>query len=495
MMPRSVAACTPSRLTRGALRLLFTLLLATLGTTVQATTYLQRSPQQLALDADLVFVGTVSEQSMELDAGLPWTAVTFELEELLRDRDAESSPREEDEAPEPAERVTLRFLGGSASGQRLTVSGLPRYQRGERYLIFAYQRAGVASPLVGVRQGSWGIAVDGVKDADGAYLTVLEPGGLQRAASSADSSDLNTILAGLRALLSSGVAVEAPSAQPGTDEQTTGEPEAKAPASDEPEAPATAEAQAEPPASDEAEVEVPASDEQPLEPVPTGTDGAELEPEGAEIVTEPAAPLSVVYRVDDSGGPLALSSAVSAAVAAWEGAAPGAIHFSSEAPAVSADEPLTDNLIRYGAPTLLGLDALSLTLAREGDATTEVLVSPDAGSALAQVLLHELGVLAGLPEGGAGVMAFAIDTDLSEPSAADVAALLARRDFAPEDLNLDGVVDFYDLAAFGRAYGDTGVNLAADFNGDGRVDDDDLAILEAAYTFTPPSEQAPAAAD
>ena len=454
--------------------------------TAQATTYLQRNPQQLVLAADLVFLGTVSEESTELEAGLPWTVVTFQVEELLRDRDLESTPGDDGNAPKPPERIALRFLGGSASSQRLTVSGLPSYQRGERYLIFAYQRAGIASPLAGVRQGSWQVATDGLRDADGAYLAVLDQGGLQRVDSAAESSGLEAVLASLRAVIEAGVASEEPLVTADNGESgslATDEPLAAAentePASDGPEDKEQALEATEP--------EPDGSEPEGAEPEPAAT---ELEPEGSPT-PEPAAPLQVVYRVDDSGGPGSLSSAVSSAAAVWQGAAAGVITFSSPGPEVSGDADIADNLIRYGAPTLLGPDALSLTLARDGGASTEVLVSPDAGTVLPQVLLHELGILAGLPEDGEGVMSFQVDADVTEPHPADIAALLARRDFPPEDLNRDGVVDFYDLAAFGRAYGSTGLNLAADFNGDGRVDDADLAILEAAYTFTQPSEQAP----
>jgi len=147
-------------------------------------------------------------------------------------------------------------------------------------------------------------------------------------------------------------------------------------------------------------------------------------------------------------------------------------------------------LVRYGTSELMGPDATSLTLV-SGGRQTEVLVSPEAGDLLRPVLLHELGVLLGLQEGGAGVMAWSPDASIAAPAPTDVALLEERRGRAPEDLDGDGSVGFYDLVAFGQAYGRTGVNLRADFNGDGRVDDADLAVLRAAYEFGPPQPTPP----
>ena len=149
------------------------------------------------------------------------------------------------------------------------------------------------------------------------------------------------------------------------------------------------------------------------------------------------------------------------------------------------------HLIAYGDPNLFGPDALSFTLVSAGTAATEVLVSPSAGELLHPVLLHELGVLAGLPEGGAGVMASAVTAGATAPAPVDVEALRALQVFRPEDINRDGVVDFYDLAALAEAFGSRGVNLAADVNGDGVVDDRDLAAVQRAYQFLPPAESAP----
>jgi hypothetical protein len=108
------------------------------------------------------------------------------------------------------------------------------------------------------------------------------------------------------------------------------------------------------------------------------------------------------------------------------------------------------------------------------------------------VLGHEFGVLLGLSPEGDGVMDPAIDeTSPAAPTEADVAMLREARAYPPADLTRDGVVDFYDLAAFGEAFGSVGLNVRADLNGDGSVDDADLAILREAYVFTAPSRSPP----
>ncbi|HEX7023167.1 MAG TPA: dockerin type I domain-containing protein [Trueperaceae bacterium] len=195
--------------------------------------------------------------------------------------------------------------------------------------------------------------------------------------------------------------------------------------------------------------------------------------------------LAFQYRVEPGGGPAGLADAVQRAIAAWasvEGAQVEA-HVDEQAP----------NLIRYGDATLLGPDTVSLTLSRGGQAGgLRVIVNPEAPDLRARALLHEIGLLLGLRPARAGAM----DPALTAGAAAgltpeDRAALLAQKTSAPEDINRDGVVDFYDLATLAQGYGRSGINLAADINRDQVVDDKDLALLRKAYVFGPPSETAP----
>ncbi len=186
-----------------------------------------------------------------------------------------------------------------------------------------------------------------------------------------------------------------------------------------------------------------------------------------------------------SGGPASLQDDLKAAVAAWTKAAPDLAKLTIDPAAASS--------VGYAAPARLGPDTLSLDLRVPGRDGVEVRVASGAPAAHPMVLLHEVGVLLGLPEGGSGVMAFAVPAsdEPTAPTAGDVQTLRAQRSFAREDLNHDGTVDFYDLVLFGQAFGTQGVNLPADFNGDGRVDRQDLSMLEKAYTFAAPSKTAP----
>ena len=192
---------------------------------------------------------------------------------------------------------------------------------------------------------------------------------------------------------------------------------------------------------------------------------------------------------EPAGGPLTLPDEVAAAFAAWQAA------FETE----DLQEP--DARVAF-APDLLGPDTLSLTLRWE-DGATEVLLDP-ARYATGPVLLHEIGVLLGVPAVSGGVMDPSIGgtsngepapapVALDAPTAEDLALLRDLRAYPAADLTRDGIVDFYDLAAFGAAYGSVGVNLRADLNGDGRVDEADLAIVREAYTFAAPAQSTPPA--
>ncbi|MBS3967755.1 MAG: hypothetical protein KGZ60_10925 [Truepera sp.] len=196
--------------------------------------------------------------------------------------------------------------------------------------------------------------------------------------------------------------------------------------------------------------------------------------------------LALTYRVDPRGGPLDLEERVAAAFAAWRGAE------GVEVTARLAEE--ADTLIGYGSAAAFGPDTHSLTVARTeaGRRTLEVRLNP-ASPFKERALLHEVGVLLGLSPSEGGIMnpRFTHDTP-SAPTADDLNALRAQREVVPEDINRDGVVDFYDLWLLAQSFGRSGVNLPADINRDGVVDRSDLALLQAAYIFGAPAETPPA---
>ena len=190
------------------------------------------------------------------------------------------------------------------------------------------------------------------------------------------------------------------------------------------------------------------------------------------------------YRIDAEGGPDNLRERVARAYAKWT---------SVDGTEVGARE--TDdapNVISYGDGTLFGPDTLSLTVQRTPDPRTEVLLNPTEPSD--QALTHELGLLAGLSPAPRtrGVMNPAVPQEAdANLSPTDEAALRALAAFVAEDVNQDGVVDFYDLADLGAAFGETGVSLPEDVDNDGVVNRADLDLLRAAYTFGAPAEAPP----
>lgn len=192
---------------------------------------------------------------------------------------------------------------------------------------------------------------------------------------------------------------------------------------------------------------------------------------------------AVDYRIDTEGGPDTLRRRITDAYARWQGVD------GSEVAAQETDD--ASNLIRYGDGPAFGPDTFSLTMQRSPEATTEVLLNPTEPND--RVLTHELGLLAGLSAAPLtrSVMNPAIAQEATaELTPADAAALRALQTFEPEDVNQDGVVDFYDLADLGAAFGETGVSIPEDIDDSGVVDRADFDLLRAVYTFGAPAETA-----
>ena len=176
---------------RGGPRMLLALALTALAPTGFATTYLQLSPQAMLAKAGLVFVGTVTDVSVTNQGGRPWTRVRFRVDTPLEGVPVDAQGK----ASQPVE---LSFLGGAVpGGPTLTVSGMPQFSLGEKVLLFAYDQA-YASPIVGFRQGLWKATPAGLKDEDGAPLSVSPKGELVRGGSGAS---LDAVLGAIRSYL------------------------------------------------------------------------------------------------------------------------------------------------------------------------------------------------------------------------------------------------------------------------------------------------------
>lgn len=452
--------------TRPTCALLGTLLALLLGGVALATTYRELSPSEIFELADVIFSGRVLDVTSSYDAtaALPgvYTTVTFAVDEvlggslLIENEDEEQSGDEEPpglgEGPSGGE-FTLRFLGGEDdTDRRLLVAGSPTWRSGENVLVAALHDDALASPVVGFRQGLWRLSDQAYVDQDGVPLAVDAVGRPVR-------SELPGVAAEVIAAVRDLLAGELPASDAGDLE-----PE-EPPAAD-----ADGELQSEPGGNGTAPGTAPGSAED-------AEQGAEDEDAAASAPEEePLEPVRAGYRVEDSGGPLLLSEQAAVAAGAWRELEPDAIDL--------VVDDSSDDLLAYGPEALFAPGTASLTLV--GPDGVRYLFSPSAGELLQPALLHELGLVLGLAAGGPGVMGMGLSEAAAVPGAVELAELAASRRYAPADLSRDGVVDFLDLLEFSRSFGVSGLNLAADLDGDGDVDEDDLALLEQAYELTPP---------
>lgn len=123
--------------------------------------------EAMAEQAELVFVGEVvnveyrvSEGSSE-EAGLPFTLVTYEVQDVLRGK-------------EPGERFTMRFIGGpDGRGRFLEVSGVPKFEPGERDLLFVSGNGEKGCPLVLCEWGRFRLLRGGVYNAKGSPIRAM----------------------------------------------------------------------------------------------------------------------------------------------------------------------------------------------------------------------------------------------------------------------------------------------------------------------------------
>ncbi len=125
------------------------LLLAGDGLT-HAMTVVARDFDQLVARADTVFKGTAtgkrSEWTGEGSTRRIVTYVTFQVEETYK-------------GP-PAAEQTLRFLGGMVGNDTMEVPEMPRFEPGQKAVLFVVGNGKQFCPLVGVAQGRFHVVRD-----------------------------------------------------------------------------------------------------------------------------------------------------------------------------------------------------------------------------------------------------------------------------------------------------------------------------------------------
>ena len=202
------------------------------------------------------------------------------------------------------------------------------------------------------------------------------------------------------------------------------------------------------------------------------------------LVLALSAALAVTYTVDPEGGPEDLAERVAQAFSAW---------LELDDTIIAETEEDAINVFGYGDAIPFGEDTYSLTVQRQ-DPTRRVQILLNPATAQpddANALLHEAGLLLGLPTADAGVMNPALPDEPLALGDTEIEALSNSQAALPEDVNQDGEVNFYDLVEFSRSFGQPGVSLPADINEDGDIDRRDLERLREAYVFNPPSREPP----
>jgi hypothetical protein len=130
--------------------LLFISCLALTIATVQATTVIPPTFDQLVNDAEMIFESTVSSMRSEW-AGQGSerhivTYVTFKIEDPIKGA--------------PGVEYTLRMFGGTVDGQTIEVADAPRFKIGDRDILFVEHNGTQFIPLVGIMHGRFHVQTD-----------------------------------------------------------------------------------------------------------------------------------------------------------------------------------------------------------------------------------------------------------------------------------------------------------------------------------------------
>lgn len=147
-----------------------------LSASAMATSLMPQTAGQLADKAELIFAGTAvhKEVAVTEDGTYAYTFVTFEVDEVLK-------------GAVDGAHLTLRFDGGDLDEEIvLEVEGMPRFDQGQRYLLFVGGNGQRSCPVVGWSQGKLDYrrhprtGEDVLVDRTGALIQGLEDGQWRR---------------------------------------------------------------------------------------------------------------------------------------------------------------------------------------------------------------------------------------------------------------------------------------------------------------------------
>lgn len=154
-------------------RIMVALVAAASPTLLYATTLEKQDLENLSRQADRIFTARVviTNSAWDDSEGQIFTRVEFEVIEGIKNA-------------APGQRITLRFLGGTATVpglgvQTLGVPGIPEFAAGTRVLLFAMDDPRLFCPVAGWFQGAFQIVTDPrtgkdvVCDCEGNYLSSL----------------------------------------------------------------------------------------------------------------------------------------------------------------------------------------------------------------------------------------------------------------------------------------------------------------------------------
>src|SRR6266480_4821591 len=131
--------------------------------TAKATTVIAPTFEEMADRVDLVFVGKVVGSRAEWRSvgtdRVIFTLVEFETAEVLKGNAGVT--------------VTLQFLGGTVGGGTLEVADVPRFNPGERVVLFVEGNGVQFCPIVGVFHGKLGLRKD---DKNGRDIVLMHDG-------------------------------------------------------------------------------------------------------------------------------------------------------------------------------------------------------------------------------------------------------------------------------------------------------------------------------